>query len=66
MTKSKAEKIRSNRLIDNGVEELDGAMLPNDLIWILERLKFTGGHCLLRVDKDIRQFLVRALQNRAL
>lgn len=64
MTKSKAEKICSSRLIDDGIEELDGAMRPNDLIWILQHLKLPGGHCLLRIDKDIRQFLVRVLQDR--
>jgi hypothetical protein len=62
MTKSKG--IRSSQLIDDGIEEFDGTMQPNDLIWKLQRLRFTGRHCLLRVDKDIREFLVRVLQNR--
>lgn len=62
MTKSKG--IRSSQLIDDGVEELDADMRASDIVWALERLKFIRGHCLLRIDKDIRQFLVRALQNR--
>ena len=57
-------KRRRSKLAGDGVEALDDRMTRGDLIWILERLKFADGECQLSVDKGVRDFLVRALQDR--
>ena len=41
---------------------LSADMTPAELIDVLEHLPFYRGPILLRVDRDVRDYLVRALQ----
>ena len=56
-------KRKRSKLAGDGIEALDDRMTPSDLIWILARLKFAGGQCRLSIDKGIRDYLIRRLQD---
>jgi hypothetical protein len=40
---------------------LDADMTPADIADVLKRLHFTGGTLTIRLDKDVRDFLVAAV-----
>jgi hypothetical protein len=44
-------------------EDLDADMTRTDLIEVLERLRFNNGHSVVRIDRDVRDFLVRLLED---
>jgi hypothetical protein len=43
-------------------EELSADMARADLIEVLQHLHFTGGHCVLRIDRGVRDYLVHMLR----
>ncbi len=45
-------------------EELTDDMTVGDLIEVLQHLPFSGGHCVVRIDRGVRDYLVRALRER--
>jgi hypothetical protein len=57
-------KRKRSKLAGGDVETLDQDMTRGDLVWVLERLKFADGLCQLSVDKGVRDFLIRTLQDR--
>jgi hypothetical protein len=63
-TRMRKHKRKPSKLAGDSVETLDDMMTPSDLIWILERLKFAGGECLLSVDPGIRDYLIQKLRDR--
>jgi hypothetical protein len=49
-------------VLRDGPEILDQDMTPGDIIAALERLKFNGGLCILKLDSAVRDYLVDALR----
>ncbi len=45
-------------------EELTDDMTVADLVEVLQHLPFVGGHCVVRIDRGVRDYLVRALRAR--
>jgi hypothetical protein len=43
---------------------LSDTMTPTALVRALERLPFVGPECVLRMDRGVRDYLVRALKER--
>ena len=43
------------------VEDLDTDMTRTDLIEVLQRLRFSNGHSVVRIDRGVRDYLVRML-----
>jgi len=43
-------------------EELSDEMTRADLVEVLQHLPFVGGHCVVRPDRGVRDYLVRALR----
>jgi hypothetical protein len=46
----------------SGPDELSEDMSRNDLIFILEQLRFRNGMLAIRIDRHVRDFLVTALR----
>jgi hypothetical protein len=44
------------------VAELDADMRRDELITVLEQLRFNKGHTVVRLDRDVRDYLVRLLR----
>ena len=50
-----------NYSLKDPTEVLDADMTPADIVAILKRLKFYDRHCLIGLDRPVRDFLITAL-----
>ena len=56
---SQSDEARRDHLV---VQELTDAMTRRELAAALERLSFTDGYSLIKVDPGVREFLLRAVR----
>ena len=52
-----------NYSLKDPTELLDADMTPADIVAILKRLKFYDRHCLIGLDRPVRDYLIAVLRD---
>jgi hypothetical protein len=49
----------------DGIAKLDASMKPADLAFVLQNLRFRNGTQTVKLDREVRDYLVRAVTRQA-